>query len=227
MFDLVGILILIILILLFGFLSFRAWKAKEPLAAGGSVGLLSGLLTLLPLALLVLALIGYGKLNARFNNPVSDLQVARTPAQIARGQQLANICVSCHTPGNQLPLSGTNFAAKFGMPPMGTLYAPNLTPSGNIQDWSDGELIRAIREGVHKDGRSLLIMPSANFRNMSDEDVAALVAYLRSQPAVGDPTPDNQLNVFGAVFTNLVGFPHGTAASRSCNSPSAGNARVW
>jgi mono/diheme cytochrome c family protein len=205
MFDLVGILILIVLMVGFGFLTVRAWKARNRWLRWIG-GLLFGLLTILPLVLLTLALIGYGKLNARYNNPVPNVQVARTPAQVARGQQLANICVSCHTPGNQLPLSGSNFAAKFGMPPLGTLYAPNLTPSGNISDWTDGELIRAIREGVHKNGRSLLIMPSANFHNMSDEDVEALVAYLRSQPARGGPTPSNQLNVLGAIFTNLADF---------------------
>jgi len=76
---------------------------------------------------------------------------------------------------------------------MGMLYAPNLTPSGNIKDWTGGEVVRAIREGVHKDGRSLLIVPSGDFKNMSEEDVKALVAYLRSQPATGGPTPNNSI----------------------------------
>ena len=99
--------------------------------------------------------------------------MAGTAAQIARGEKLANTCSSCHSPGNELPLSGSNFGVKFDMPPLGTLYAPNLTLSGDINDWTDGEVVRAIREGVHKDGRSLLIMPSDNFRNLSD-DVQAL-----------------------------------------------------
>jgi len=96
--------------------------------------------------------------------------------------------------------------AKFEFPPVGTLYAPNLTPSGNIADWTDGEVIRAIREGIDQDGRSLLIMPSVNFRNMSDDDVHALVAYLRSQPAEGEPAPDTQFNLLGAIFMNLSDF---------------------
>jgi len=56
---------------------------------------------------------------------------------------------------------------------------------------------------VHKNGRSLLIMPVEIFRNLSDEDVQALVAYLRAQPATGGPTPTNQFNVLGAVFMSL------------------------
>ena len=102
-----------------------------------------------------------------------------------------------------MPLAGADFVTRFDMPPMGTLYAPNLTPGGDIDDWTDGEVIRAIREGVHRDGRSLLIMPSNVGRNFSDEDVQALVAYLRSQPATGGPTPRNQLNLLGALFLNL------------------------
>ncbi|MEZ4770193.1 MAG: c-type cytochrome [Caldilineales bacterium] len=114
--------------------------------------------------------------------------------------------MNCHTTDNHLPLSGTNFVHKFAFPPLGTLYAPNLTPGGDIDGWTDGEVIRAIREGVHKDGRSLLVMPSEDFRNLSDDDVQALVAYLRSQPATGGPTPSNRFNLLGAVFTNLSDF---------------------
>ena len=230
MFDTFGVLILIVLIALFGFLATRAWKLKNSILKWGGV-VITGLLTLIPTAMLVLALIGFYKLNERYDNPVANLQVASTPAQIARGEQLANICVSCHTSDDQLPLSGTNFAAKFGLPPLGTLYAPNLTPAGNIQDWTDGEVIRAIREGVHKNGRSLLVMPAENFRNMSDDDVQALVAYLRSQPGTGGPTPNNQFNLLGAVFMNLSDFrtaqqPVGSVTAPQPETPEYGKYMV-
>ncbi len=223
MFDIVGILILIVVIAVFGFLTTRAWKIKNPFLKWVGV-FLTGLLTLIPAALLVLALVGFSKLNKHYDNPVAAIQVAGNPAQIARGEQLAHACSSCHSPGNELPLSGSNFGVKFEMPPMGTLYAPNLTPSGDINDWSDGELIRAIREGVHKDGRSLLIMPSDNFRNLSDEDVQALVAYLRSQPATGGPTPNNQFNMLGAVFMNLSDFRTAQQPAGRVTAPQAGTA---
>lgn len=206
MFDIVGVITLVLLILVFGFLTLRARRAKSRWLKWIGTSL-SGLLTLIPTAMLVLALIGFSKLNKHFDNPIPDVQITVTQAQITRGEKLAHNCVSCHTPTIQLPLSGTNFGAKFDMPPfIGALYAPNLTPSGNITDWTDGEIIRAIREGVGKDGRSLLIMPAANLRHLSDEDVQALVAYLRSQPATGEPTPDTRLNVFGAMFMNLADF---------------------
>jgi len=223
MFDIAGILILVVLIAVFGFLTTRAWKLKNAFLKWVGV-FITGLLTLIPAALLVLALMGFSKLNVQYDNPAAVIQVAGTPAQIARGEQLANTCSSCHSPGNELPLSGSNFRVKFEMPPLGTLYAPNLTPSGDIQNWSDGELIRAIREGVHKDGRSLLIMPSDNFRNLSDEDVQALVAYLRSQPATGGPTPNNQLSMLGAVFMNLSDFRTAQQPAGRVTAPQAGTA---
>jgi mono/diheme cytochrome c family protein len=221
MFDIAGVAILVVVIAAFGFLTTRAWKVKRTLLKWVGV-VISGLLTLIPTALLVLALIGFYKLNERHNNPITVIQVAGTPAQIARGEQLANICLSCHAPDNKLPLSGTNFAARFDFPPMGTLYAPNLTPSGNIQDWTDGDVVRAIREGVHKNGRALLIMPAGSYRNMSDDDVQALVAYLRSQPSIGGPTPDNQFNLLGAIFMNLSDFRTAQQPAGSVTAPQAG-----
>jgi mono/diheme cytochrome c family protein len=223
MFDIVGILILIVVIAIFAFLTTRAWKLKNAFLRWAGIFLL-GLLTLIPAALLVLALVGFSMLNKHYDNPVASIQVERTQAQIARGEQLAHTCSSCHSPGNELPLSGSNFGLKFEMPPLGTLYAPNLTPSGDIQDWSDGELIRAIREGLHKNGRSLLVMPSGNYRNLSDEDAQAIVAYLRSQPATGGPTPKNHFNMLGAVFMNLSDFRTAQQPVGRVTAPETGTA---
>jgi len=221
MFDFTGILILIVVIAVFGFLTTRAWKLKNAFLKWIGV-FIAGLLTLVPAALLVLALMGYSKLNQHYDNPAAAIQVAGNPAQIARGQQLANTCSSCHSAGNGLPLSGTNFASKFDFPPLGTLYAPNLTPSGDIKGWSDGEIIRAIREGVDDTGRSLLIMPSDNFRNLSDDDVQALVAYLRSQPSTGGPSPENHFNILGAIFMNLSDFRTAQQPAGSVTAPQTG-----
>ena len=86
-----------------------------------------------------------------------------------------------------------------------------------IKDWSDGEIIRAIREGVHKSGRPLVIMPSEAFHNMSDADVQSIVAYLRSQPAVEPNTPAMKLNVLAAVFVGAGMFT--TAAQAPITQP--------
>jgi hypothetical protein len=221
MFDIAGMLILIVIMVIFGFLATRALKLKNTFLKWAGV-FISGLLTLIPAALLVLALVGFYKLNKRYDNPLAEIQVAGTPEQIARREKLANICVSCHSQSNQLPLSGSDFVGKFDFPPLSTLYAPNLTPSGDIKDWTDGEVIRAIREGVDLNGRSPLVMLSANFRNMSDEDVQALVAYLRSQPPAGEPSPDTHFNVLGAIFMNLSDFRTAQAPAGHVTAPLAG-----
>lgn len=198
MFDFVGVGALVVVAILFGWLATRAWKIR-----GGALRWLAtipaALVALLAALLTVGALVGYGRLNAGQPNPVQEVSVAMTPENIARGEKFALACSGCHSMNNQLPLTGQNFLEGA---PLGTFYAPNLTQA-HLKDWSDGEIIRAIREGVSKGGRSLYIMPSEIFHNLSDEDVQALVAYLRSQGEVGPDTPPNNLNVLGALIFGL------------------------
>lgn len=201
MIDFVGLLILLALVVLFGWLVTRAWRARNGIVKWAGT-IIAGLLTLLFAFVLVMALVGTSKLTAKHDNPVQDVKVAMTPEQIARGERGAALCAGCHAADHQAPMEGSNFGADMPFP-IGTLYAPNLTPAGELKDWTDGEIIRAIREGVHKDGRSLIIMPSDIFRNLSDDDVQAVVAYLRSQPAVEPNTPRNKLNLIGALFINM------------------------
>jgi hypothetical protein len=219
--DIVSVFILLMVLAVFCWLTLRAWSAKRAVVKWPSL-VVTGLVTLSLGAIAVLAAIGFYRLDERRTNPVTDVRVAGTPEQIARGQRLAHVCAGCHSWDDQVVLSGTDFIAKFGFPPVGTLHSPNLTPSGNISDWSDGELIRAIREGVHKNGRSLLMMPVETFGNLSDDDVQAIVAYLRAQPATGGPTPTNQFNVLGAVFMNLSDLRIAQAPVGSVSKPSAG-----
>jgi len=96
-------------------------------------------------------------------------------------------------------MSGGRDIASDSPLPIGTLVPPNLTPGGPLQSWSDGEIMRAIRDGVHQNGRTLL-MPTENLRNLSDEDVAAVIAYLRSQPAIQNETPPINMSPVLAFF---------------------------
>lgn len=75
----------------------------------------------------------------------------------------------------------------------GRLCIRNITPDPEtgIGDWTDGEIIRAVREGVSRDGQGLFpIMPYFIYRNVSDEDMEAVVAYLRTLPAVQSQWPE-------------------------------------
>jgi cytochrome c553 len=161
-----------------------------------------------------MAVLGLYRLNTPQTRTAPSIQVARTPEQLARGERLAYLCVACHSSTGALPLDGgtENFLAG-----LGTLYAPNVTPDGPLKDWSDGEISRAIREGVDKSGRALLIMPSEVYHNLSDADVQALVAYLRTQPAVERRTPATAPNLISAVLLGAGIFP--TSAQRPITSP--------
>ena len=198
MFDILGVTVLLALATLGAWLAIRARRAQN--RGLKWVGLvLSSLLALACTVVIGVALVGFYRITFPSHRPpVTDLKVAGTPDQVGRGARFSVLCPLCHSPTGKAPLVGQNFAS--GGPPVGTLYASNLTPAGEIKDWSDGEIIRAIREGVHKSGRSLIIMPAEAFRHLSDGDVQAIVAYLRSQPAVGPNTPPAKLNVIGALF---------------------------
>ena len=134
---------------------------------------------------------------------MSDLKVQGTPEQIARGQHLANsICVGCHTLNGELPLSGGRDVGADLPVPLGSFFSINLTPAGPLKDWSDGEILRVLREGVDRDGHPLVVMSSNGVRYLSEEDKQAIIAYLRSQPAVTNvtPNPPDQPSFLAAVM---------------------------
>lgn len=161
-------------------------------------------LTILVLAIAIVVH-GYALTEWKQNRPVVALSVSPDSALVQRGKHLAEIaCAGCHSPNESLPLSGSaeNFLADSSGPSMGTLYVPNLTPGGVLRKASDGQLARAIREGIGVDGRPLVIMPSAGYRDLSDRDLRALIAFLRSQPAITHETPPRR---FGFLPYFLVG----------------------
>jgi mono/diheme cytochrome c family protein len=196
--DYLSIFILLVLVILFAWLTLRAWRARNT-ALKWLGTIMGGLLTLLFGAALAIGLVATAQLNRNYNssNPVQEVSVAMTPENIAQGERLVNICKGCHAADFEPPLEGQDFAADFPMP-IGTLYAPNLTPI-HLGEWSDGELIRTIREGVHRSGRTIVLMPVESLQSLSDNDVQALVAYLRSQEVVEPDTPPNRFTLIGAV----------------------------
>lgn len=220
--NIISLLALALLTALFAWLATRAWRAKRALVKWPAV-ILAGLFTLVFAAVTGVAAVGFVKLEARHANPVADLKVAGTPAQIARGGQLAWGCADCHSPTLDLPLGGSTENIMAGGPPLGVIYATNLTPGGPLPGWTDGEIMRAIREGIGKDGRALIVMPAPAYRHLSDADVEALVAYLRSQPAVENPQPARDLNIVAALFLGTGLLPTSAQAPvGSVTAPPAG-----
>jgi len=198
--NVLTLLALVAIAVLFGWLVTRAWRAKHAIVKWPGV-ILAGLLTLILVLVSGIVANGLLKMYTPHNFAVSSIKVAGTQEQIERGKHIASItCVACHSANNELPLSGgKNLAEDSGLP-LGDLYPPNLTPAGELKGWSDGEILRAIREGVHKSGRPLMIMPAQNLRNLSDEDVQSVVAYLRSQPAVQHETPPMKPSLLAVIL---------------------------
>src|SRR5579864_5919122 len=130
----------------------------------------------------------------------------RTPQRLERGRYIfmgLSRCVHCHSPleGSQrgfppvmsLMGSGQVLVDKASL---GRIVAPNLTPDMQTGSgaWTDDQLARAIREGIGHDGRTLFpLMPYENFRHMSDEDLASVIVYLRTLPAVRNPLPHTEI----------------------------------
>jgi cytochrome c553 len=167
---------------------------------------LCAFLALICAALAFFVFQGLNVLNTRRDNPGINLSVVRRPEAVARGKQLAGACVYCHSSTGKLPLDGgtVNY---LGGGPMGSLYAPNLTPAGPISDWSDGSALRALREGVDDEDYPLMIMPSAYTHVLSDADAQALVAYLRTQPPVDHNVPERATGWLAEALVGAGVFP--------------------
>ncbi|MFO0676182.1 MAG: cytochrome c [Polyangiaceae bacterium] len=127
--------------------------------------------------------------------PAPPMKAPATPAAIARGKYLVDHvagCLGCHSPvqedkpGDRIVPgkegAGRDFGEWAGAP--FHLRGPNLTPDKQfgIGDWTDGEVVRAMREGVSRDGRALFPqMPYLTYREtLNDDDALAIVAYLRT-----------------------------------------------
>ena len=126
---------------------------------------------------------------------------AQSPPE--RGRYLVEViaaCGNCHTPkGPTGDLPGKHLAGGFQLDDaFGTWITPNITPDPEtgIGRWTDDEVIRAIREGRGRDGKTLgPPMPYELYRRLSDNDVKAMVAYLRTVPAVRQGVPRSQYKI--------------------------------
>jgi mono/diheme cytochrome c family protein len=167
------------------------------------------LLSILAIVILVPgAGLAYLYLRKPAQAPPSAIQVPMTPERIARGKYLFEAvvdCDGCHSQRDYTRIVGPvvpegrgrgNVMSELIPALPGRVVAPNITPDREtgIGAWTDGEKIRAIREGVGRDGRALFpMMPYEGLRHLSDEDVQALVAFLNTLPAVRNPLPKTEL----------------------------------
>ncbi len=224
-------LVLVLITVGAGWVTWRAVRARR-LWVKIAGGLGAGLLTLVLAAITFMGGMGIATLYFPNAKPAPDLKVEGTPEKIARGQYLADIgCVGCHgqvdAAGNStesFPLSGGfNIGEAEGFGFIGQVAVENLTAGGKLANYSDGELFRAIRQGVNKDGQTLVFMSLLSFGQLSDDDTEALIAFLRSQPAVtpNGPTGDNP-NFIGVLLFGAGIFPSPSPKPDTIAAPPAG-----
>ena len=160
----------------------RAYRIQNRFLKWGGVGL-AVVLAVVVSSVNALTIAGIVKQHGR-SAPVPDLKVEATPERIERGKALADgYCSGCHSKTGTLT-GGADIGEDIPIP-VGSFVSSNLTPAGRVKVWSDGEIFRAIRNGIDADGRWLAMMSYTNSGRLSDEDTKALIAYIRSLPAAG------------------------------------------
>ena len=155
---------------------------NAPVKRPGSLGRALGLIGVLAVAVAVGFAVDRHASSADALSAPSQNGASFDPAVVARGAWLAAIgnCGSCHTASD-----GATFAG--GRPlstPFGTIYATNITPDPEtgIGRWSSSDFLRAMHEGLGKDGRELYpAFPYDHFTHVTDEDVNAIYAFLMTR----------------------------------------------
>ncbi len=164
---------------------------------------LGGLIGVIILAVVVLYALG----RAQFSQNTNVGQPVTIPASaeaVARGEYLLRSvmgCEGCHSGG----LMGSPFFDPDVVPdgpPFGILYAPNLTTGvgGVGANLTDAKWELALRHGIGNDGRTLFIMPAHQYTHLSDEDLGALVAFIRTMPPVDNQTKARNFSFMAYVL---------------------------
>jgi mono/diheme cytochrome c family protein len=155
------------------------------------------------------------------SRPASAAKIEATPARVARGEYLVQHvadCLGCHSdhvdkfgfpvkPGSE-GQGGFVFDKTLGFP--GVVAAQNITPDKEtgLGNWTDGEIVRAIREGVDRNGAALFpMMPYVHFSKMSDDDAQSIVAYLRTLKPIHNRVPDKHIDFPVSLFVKFTPQP--------------------
>jgi mono/diheme cytochrome c family protein len=208
MIDKIYLAALVGLFALLAWCSVRAWRSKKALRKWAGV-CSAGLIAAMVSVVVVLMSAGLVKRSAR-TAAIPDLTVTATVAQIARGRAIADsFCGACHSKTGTLT-GGEDIGKHFPVP-VGSFVSSNLTPAGSLAHWSDGEIFRAIRNGVDANGRWLVVMSYTNAGKLSDQDIRSVIAYIRDQPAAGERTPEppDHLSPLGLTMLGAGMLPGG------------------
>jgi mono/diheme cytochrome c family protein len=186
----------------------RAWRVRNSFLKWGGVGL-AAVAAIATSSVSALTIAGMVKQHTR-SAPVPYLKIEATPERIARGKAVVEgFCSGCHLK-NDILGGGRDLGEDFPVH-VGSFVASNLTPAGPLKYWSDGEIFRAIRNGIDADGRWLTVMSYTDAGRLSDDDTEAVIAYIRSLPAAGaqTPNPPDRFNPLGVAMLGAGMLPSG------------------
>lgn len=141
-------------------------------------------------------------LNQTYTTPdFNPVPVPNDPATLERGKHLVtfvSVCLDCHGPdfGGGIVVDD---------PALGRIVAPNLTTgqNGRGSELTDQDIMRVLRYGVKTDGTSVTVMPADDYTHLSDADMGATIAYLRSLPPVDSNLPPTELRTLGRILLAL------------------------
>lgn len=182
------------------------------------IGSLVGLIVIFAASLFF---IGNSRLNKTYDIPADNIVIPTDAASIEHGKHLAEtLCTHCHT---------TNLSSEtwFNFPPAGKVDSANLTSGkGGIgNEFTDADYIRAIRHGVDETGKPIFMPSVAAFQSMSDEDLGALVAYLKTIPPVDHQTNGQQFTPIAKILigAGIIELPVEIVSHKaSITAPTAG-----
>jgi mono/diheme cytochrome c family protein len=168
----------------------------------------------------ILGAIGLSKLYARHDPAIpAGLVVSSSPALLARGQYIVSFsCAGCHSANQdfQPPLTGGFDMASEIPIPIGSMVISNIASDGQIKEYTDEQLFRAIRHGIRRDGSLLAFMSNLSIREYTDDDIRAIIAYLRSLPPADSPKRGgDDLNFLAALLFGAGMFPDFTPGQQT------------
>jgi mono/diheme cytochrome c family protein len=166
--------------------------------------------------------------------PLPSSSAVSDPAAIARGRYIVfgpGRCADCHVPdearpallrGEEAPLTGGTGESTY----IGTWSAPNLTPdlATGIGSVSDGLLARMLRYGVNRSGQIAPPFMDA-YANLTEEDLVAILSYLRSLPAAPGIPPRRSLNLLGKITLAYFLEPYAPAGTPPAHLEPDGSSR--
>lgn len=178
----------------------RRWGRAARIAGG----LAGGIVVLVVVLLTFFNGISLSRQHRRYHIADPTLEIPNDSAAVNRGRHLVTAvaaCTSCH--GSDL-----GGGIVIDQPLLGRFVAANLTagPGGVGKRDTDQDLARAIRHGVGRSGQSLVFMPSDAFQGLSDRDLSAIIAYLRTVPPVDRKLPPTRVGPIGRTL-HVLGSP--------------------